>query len=113
MAKEILERKEVPKEYTWDLESMFSTVEDWEKEYSRVEKLAEEFEKHKGELAKSSKNLLQALKDGDDLFRAMSNVYAYTHMKLDEDTTNSKSQSLSDKSLNLYVKVEENHLFST
>lgn len=111
MAKEILERKEVPKEYTWDLESMFSTVEDWEKEYSRVEKLAEEFEKHKGELAKSSKNLLQALKDGDDLFRAMSNVYAYTHMKLDEDTTNSKSQSLSDKSLNLYVKVEEKSSF--
>ena len=36
MAKEILERKEVPKEYTWDLESMFSTVEDWEKNIAEL-----------------------------------------------------------------------------
>ena len=34
-------------------------------------------------------------------------MYAFAHMKLDEDTREGNSQALSDKGLGLYVEVEE------
>lgn len=109
--KEILERKDLKKEDTWDLESMFESQEAWNKDYEKAVKLAKDFEKHKGELTKSSESLLNALKDRDQLYRMTENLYAYTHMKLDEDTRNSNSQSLSDKGMSLYVEVGDKTSF--
>ncbi|MBC8589548.1 oligoendopeptidase F [Wansuia hejianensis] len=111
MAKGVLERKDIPQEDTWDLESMFSDTEAWENECKRVEKLAEEFPKHLGSFTKDANSLLKALEDRDNIYRAISNIYSYAHMKLDVDTTNSQSQSLNDKATSLYVKVEEKTSF--
>ena len=111
MGKEILNRKDVDREFTWDLESMYSSTEAWEQDWNRVKKLSEDFERHRGKLTENSKVLLEALTHRDELFRGIENVYAYSHMKLDEDTTNSESQILSDKAMNLYVQVEESSSF--
>lgn len=111
MAKEILERKDLAEDSTWDLESMFPSLDNWEEEYNKVVKLGEDFEKHKGKFTQSSQNLLEALQDRDNLFRAIENVYVYTHMKLDEDTRNSQSQSISDKAMSLYVSINEKSSF--
>src|SRR5699024_3328866 len=56
-------------------------------------------------------SLLKALKDRDKLSRTIENIYAYTHMKLDEDTRNSEYQSLSDKGIGLLVQVNEKMAF--
>ena len=108
MAKEILERNDIPKEYTWDLESLFVSVEAWEEEFKNVSKKAEEFPKHKGEFTKSSDKLLDAIKDLETIYRNMMNVYSYTSLKLDEDTRIGDSQSLSARAMNLYVQTSSN-----
>lgn len=107
----LLERKDVPNEYTWDLESLFENQNAWDTEYNRVKKLAKEFEVYTGTVTLSSDNLYKALVDRDNLFRAAENLVVYGHMKLDEDTTNNMSQELSDKGLNLYVEVNEKTSF--
>ncbi|NLC03107.1 MAG: oligoendopeptidase F [Tissierellia bacterium] len=109
--KELLGRKEVPLEHTWDLESLFKNQESWDDEYELVKKLAEEFELYKGKATLSSDNLYKALVARDNLYRRGGNLAVFTHMKLDEDTTNNISQGLSDKAMNLYVEVNEKTSF--
>src|SRR5699024_11189117 len=111
MAKEILERQDIPEEDTWDLESLFPNLKAWKEEYKRAKKLADEFIKHQGKFTRDDESLLKALKDRDKLSRTIENIYAYTHMKLDEDTRNSESQSLSDKGIGLLVQVNEKMAF--
>ncbi|NLY46642.1 MAG: oligoendopeptidase F [Tissierella sp.] len=111
MAKETRERKDTPKEYTWDLESLFESVEAWENEFENVGKLAEEFPKHKGEFTKNSDSLLEALRDLEAVSRSMMNVYTYTSLKLDEDTRLGDSQSLSARARTLYVQFSSNTSF--
>lgn len=111
--KEVQERKEIPEQYKWDLESMYSSIEEWEKDYNLAKEMAKEFENHRGKVASSSENLFNALEDMGKLYRIVENLYTYAHMKLDEDTRVGKSQELSDKGLSLYVEVEEKTSFVT
>ena len=108
---ELLTRKDVPTEYTWDLESLFENQNEWDNEYDSVKKLAGDFQAHKGIVTLSSENLYKALVDRDNLYRRAGNLGVYAHMKLDEDTTNNISQGLSDKGLNLYAEVNEKTSF--
>ncbi|MBU5437454.1 oligoendopeptidase F [Tissierella sp. MSJ-40] len=108
---ELKERKDIPKEYIWDLESLYSNLEAWEKDYEKAVSLANDFLKHKDKVTASSENLFNTLKDRDELYRVVSNLYTYSRMKLDEDTRISDSQALEDKGLNLYVQVEEKTSF--
>lgn len=108
---EIRERKDIPNEHKWDLESMYENVEAWNEDYKRCVELSKEFENFKGQVVKSSENLLHTLKKRDELYRLVENLYTYTHMKLDEDTRLGSSQELSDKGLSLYVEIEEKTSF--
>ncbi len=111
--KEIMEREDISKENKWDLESMYADIEEWNESYDRAKKLAVEFEKHKDRVVSSSKELLDTLKDQDELYRLVTNLYSYAHMKLDEDTRKTSSQELSDRGLGLYVEVEDRTSFVT
>lgn len=108
---EILERKEIPKEKQWDLESMFVDFNAWESSYNKAKEMAKNFESYKGKVIASSENLYNVLNDMGELYRITEHLYAYAHMKLDEDTREGNSQALSDKGLGLYVEVEEKTSF--
>lgn len=113
MSKELADREGIAEENQWDLKSMYESVEKWNESFNLCKKLAKEFEQHKGKVASSSKELLDTLKDQDELLRIAENLYAYAHMKLDEDTRKTSSQELSDKGLGLYVEVEDKTSFVT
>lgn len=108
---DLKERKDIPVEYTWDLESMYKDKETWERDIYKVQKKSEEYSKYKEKVGQSADILLQALKDRDDLYRTVSNVYSYANMKLDQDTRVGESQALLDKALSIYVKVQESTSF--
>nr|WP_300003216.1 oligoendopeptidase F [Tissierella sp.] len=105
MIKEALERKDLKKEDTWDLEAMFENFEAWEKEYKEVKDLSLKIEDHKENFTNSAQELLSALKDRDEILRRGENVIVYAHMRLDEDTRETDSQSLNDRAQNLWVEV--------
>ena len=109
--KEILERKDIEKELKWDLESMYEDINAWNQDYERAVELAKKFESHKGNVVDSSENLYNTLKDRDELFRLVDNLYSYSHMKLDEDTRLGSSQELSDKGMTLIVEVQDKASF--
>lgn len=111
MAKEILERKDIKEEYKWDLESMYDGFPSWNKDFEKCIELGNDFQKHKDVFSKSSQGLVEALKDRDDLYRLVSHLYGYAHMKLDEDARVSDSQELSDKGMKLIVETNEKTSF--
>ena len=63
MAKEIMERKDIPEDYKWDLKPLFENVYAWEEEYKNIIKRAQDFLKYQGKFTKSSHSLLIAIKD--------------------------------------------------
>ena len=54
-------RDEIPVEFTWDLESIFSTNDDWERDFQALQQRLPELEALKGTLSQSGQMLLAVL----------------------------------------------------
>jgi oligoendopeptidase F len=98
-------RSEIPTEETWKLEAIFSSDEEWEKEYQEIKKLIPEIKKFEGKLGESADTLFRALQNQDKLLERIGKLYAYSHMRYDQDTTNSFYQGLDDRMKNLYSQA--------
>lgn len=107
----LLERKEIPKDYKWDIKSMYENDELWEKDFNKAKKLAVEIETYKGKTVESSSNLLKVLELKDELYRLSYNVYGYARMRSDEDSRNSTYQALADRAMGLLAFVQESTSF--
>ncbi|MER2122261.1 MAG: oligoendopeptidase F [Solibacillus sp.] len=94
MAKQILTREEVPEQLTWDLTTIFESDEAWEAELKEVEQLSKKASDYKGKVADSAESLYNTLQFSDALYERLSKLYVYSHLKHDQDTTNSKYQDL-------------------
>lgn len=105
MAKGIKQRDEIPQEFKWDLEKIYSGEEEIEKDIESTQKLLKEIVELKGRL-KEREILLECLIKGDELGVIMGRLFAYAHMRLDEDRRVPRFQSLNDRIRALAVKVE-------
>ncbi|ASK60796.1 oligoendopeptidase F [Virgibacillus phasianinus] len=99
--KELPKRSELPKELTWDLEDIFATDEEWEKELNSLKQDIPKIEEYAGKLADSAQTLYDVLKLQDDLSERLGKLFTYSHMRNDEDTTNSFYQELNAKAENV------------
>lgn len=72
---------------TWDLEVLYKDVESWEKDFSRITDLAENFASYKGRLSESPAVLREAIEASDAFERLAEKVYCYAHLKSDENTS--------------------------
>ncbi|NLL44422.1 MAG: oligoendopeptidase F [Mollicutes bacterium] len=104
MVKEEKLRSEIDSKYKWDLESLYKSDNDWEKEYEEVDKKIDKLAKYKNKVLESANNLLQVTKLYLDLDRKVNKLYAYAHMHNDEETFNPHYQALKGKIENLVTK---------
>ncbi len=79
----LTKRSDVPKEYTWDLESIFLTTEDWENSFKALQNRLPELEALKGTLAQSGQALLAVLQKRDELFEKLEALFVYASMRKD------------------------------
>lgn len=98
-------REQVPEELTWDLSSLFEDDQAFEKAYQAVDKGLDKVADYKGTLAQGPDQLLEALEYMLDLSRQLENVYVYSHLKNDQDTSNATYQSMHDRSSMLATKA--------
>ncbi|MBY0359938.1 MAG: oligoendopeptidase F [Candidatus Obscuribacterales bacterium] len=96
-AKTLPARSEVPKELTWDLESVYKTDADWEADFAKVAPLLEKLKSYSGRFTSSAKRLLEALSLRDEINRIAGKLSVYANMRLHEDTTNAVYQGLSGR----------------
>lgn len=109
----ILTRSEVPTDLTWKLEDIFSSDEAWESEYKEVSELAEKAEAYKGTFENGAQALYEALAYKDEVSERIYRLYTYSHMRYDQDTTNSHYQAMDSRIKNLLVKVSTGLSFMT
>lgn len=105
MVKELPLRSEIDDEYKWDLEDIYNSDEEWEKDFKKVEELLEKVGDYQGRLVSSGKVLLKGLDLIMDIQEVVSRLYAYAHMRQDEDTSNQTYQALFNRAQTLYNRV--------
>jgi oligoendopeptidase F len=98
-------RDEISLEFTWNLESIFATNDDWERDYQALRQRLPELEGLAGTLAQSGKALLAVLQKRDEIYEELERLYVYASMRKDEDTTNSTYQGMADRAMQLYVRT--------
>ncbi|WP_010302038.1 oligoendopeptidase F [Kurthia senegalensis] len=111
--KKIPTRDEVPVEKTWRLEDIFATDAAWDAEYENVEALSEKASNYQGTLQDGAEAMLAALKYRDELYSRLSRLYAYSHMRYDQDTTNSFYQAMDSRAKTLLAKASTSISFLT
>ena len=98
-------RAEIPQEFTWDLESIFTQNEDWERDFQALQQRLPTLEALQGTLAKSGQALLNVLQLRDEIYEALERLYTYASMRKDEDTTNSNYLGMADRAMQLFVRT--------
>lgn len=104
-AKKLPERGEIPLELTWRLEDIFTTDEAWQEEFKLLQQDIKEVEKYKGKLSESANTLYELLALQDSLSERLGKLYTYSHMKNDQDTTNSLYQGMNAQAETLLTQA--------
>src|SRR6185437_11835914 len=98
-------RNEIAKEYTWNLESIFTTNDEWRRGYEALSQRVPELAALKDKLSESGKALFEVLQARDAVLEQLEKLFVYTSMRKDEDTTNSTYQGMYDQAMQLYVQA--------
>ena len=98
-------RSEIAEKDTWRLEDIFPSDEAWEKEFQEVLTMIPGIKEFQGRLGENAATLYAALQYQDQLLERLGKLRAYSHMRYDQDTTNSFYQALDDRMRNLYVQA--------
>lgn len=106
-------REEVPVEKTWNLEDIFATDDDWEKEFQAIKEEYPKITSYKGRLGESAETLYEAFQTQENISMRLGKLYTYAHMRYDQDTTNSFYQELNDRAQGLAAQVGQAAAFMT
>ena len=105
--KQTLKRSEVAEPLTWDLSAIYKSDEVFEEDLIAISELGEEIKELQGKIGDSSNALLNGIKKILEVNQNLERLYVYSHLKNDQDTTNSKYQTLHDKAQAVVTKLSE------
>ncbi|MGM0437914.1 MAG: oligoendopeptidase F [Bacillota bacterium] len=111
MAKELPKRTELDDKYKWNLKDIYENIGEWENDYNKVEEILPKIEKFKGKVTNSAEELLELLDILMEAEEIISRLYAYAHMKKDEDTRKQKFQALFNRAQHISNKLENTKAF--
>ncbi|MGI6507628.1 MAG: oligoendopeptidase F [Saccharofermentanales bacterium] len=83
-----LHRSEVPIEQTWDMTTVFPSIEKWEEAFAAVTGKRELLTQYRGRLTESADALYAAIRNRQDVMLELSSLGAYAFHREDEDTSN-------------------------
>ena len=99
------QRKDIPQQYTWDLTSLFSSIEEWEREFQEIQRQLPLLRSLQKTLSQSGNALWSVLQKRDEVSHRVERLYTYASLLLDEDTTQGLSQSLVDRISQLIAQI--------
>ncbi|MBA7611504.1 MAG: oligoendopeptidase F [Calditrichaeota bacterium] len=98
-------RDQVEEQYTWDVTDLFESDEAWEEAFDKADGLIGGFDQYEGQLGKSGKTLLAALKHGEKTYLLFERLYSYAARKRDEDLGNTTYQAMVQRMQGLSTKL--------
>ncbi|NMP59503.1 oligoendopeptidase F [Enterococcus mundtii] len=100
-------REDLPEKLTWDLTTIFSSDQEFDKKYEELTEELKNSEHYKGTLGNGATAFLEALEFVLTMYRKVELIYVYSHLKNDQDTTNTTYQALYARAGSLLSKVSE------
>ena len=104
--KQYKDRSEVPDHEKWDLSDLYTSTEEWEKDFQAVENRVGELAAYNGAIH-NGKDLLNYLTKNEETDTIFTNIYVYAMLLGDLDTRESLAQNLMAKARTLSVKLSE------
>ncbi len=99
------DRTDVDEAYTWDLESLFASDEDWERAYEEAPSHIDDLRAFEGRVTESGETLLDLLETYESVMRAVSDVHTYARLRRDEDTRDSDAQAMTTRAESLSAEA--------
>lgn len=78
------DRKDIEEKYTWNLEKIYKNLEEFEKDFEYVKEFSKNIENYKGKLS-DEKQVVNLFKDLEKVYRILTKLMNYAHMKKDQD----------------------------
>ena len=113
MALEEKLRDDIKDEYKWDLSKIYSSKEDWQKDFDVVKEEILKIKDYKDNFLKNGKKFYEFLKYDENVSRRLEKIYYYAHLNYDADTLNEKYKVMMNKVSDLYVIYNELSSFVT
>ncbi|MFJ7976100.1 oligoendopeptidase F [Peribacillus sp. NPDC096379] len=98
-------RSEVVVEDTWRLEDIYVTEEEWETAFQEVKEDLLKADAYKGTLGESAEKLFAVLQYQNQVWEKLGKAYTYSHMRYDQDTTNSFYQGMDSRIKSLVAQA--------
>lgn len=112
MANCVPEREKIAREYRWNLEDIYASEQDWERDFLELEQRAGNFAKFSGKLA-DRKALLEALQEYEAMEKLLDKLFPYARMRRDEDNRVDRYQALTSRAQSAMVKFSTETSFLT
>ncbi len=106
-------RNEYTDNLKWNVNDIYATKQDYEREYKKLEDNLKEYEKYQGHILDSANNLYELLKFDTNFSEALEKIYVYAHLQNDQDTTDTEFQTMFGKTYKLYEKYVATTSFIT
>ena len=104
-------RAEVALSDTWNLQSLYGSLDDWRFDFQKVETQIPSIVTYRGKLGSSAETLHKAVTAYLEMSRLLEKIYTFAHLQSDQDTANSENLGLLDQATNLYSRVGEQWSF--
>ena len=95
------ERSEIAAEYRWDLDSIYTTDEDWEAALEATRDRVSELRQYEGRATESAATLLETFETHESVMRDVSQVATYANLRSSEDQRVAEYQSMSTRAQSL------------
>ncbi|WP_420644533.1 oligoendopeptidase F [Candidatus Leptofilum sp.] len=95
-------REEIPQQYKWDVESIFTSPEEWETAVSQFQTQLQEIAKFKGRLSEGPTVLGDYFEATDVMATAVGKIFVYASLNYSVDTTNQEAAARNDRARGLF-----------
>ena len=104
--KDPLARKDVPKEYKWQINKIYNNEDIWQEDCQKIHDMIPNAEKYQGHLQDGVKIFLEFLQFQEELSQLIDKAYLYASMKKDEDNTVPLYQGMKEEITGLSVEAQ-------
>lgn len=104
-------RKDIPKDYTWQLTDIYPDEAAFEAALAEVQTMASAFGKYEGKLGESRETLRSGLRLFEQMERILERMYMYAKLNMDVDNGDAKYQAMHDRALGVVFRIQETTAF--
>ncbi|HRX15000.1 MAG TPA: oligoendopeptidase F [Spirochaetota bacterium] len=110
-SKAIPNRSQIEESDKWNIKKVYESIEQWQKDYSEIEKMIEKYDSLKGTAGNSVNKCLELIEFDLEVSRKIDKVYLYAHLLNDQDKTNDSGETLYQRAVTLFTKISEKSSF--